>query len=116
MRSKNPAVRRKALLVFGRKSFPVLKKFLMEDSSEVIRHEAAFLLGASKNKKAPKILINAIVNDKSNLVRHEAIEALGDIGFKDKQVLSLLSALVRDKERFIVDTAKIALKTLEISK
>ena len=114
LKSKNPAIRRKALLAFGPGSILMLKKFLAHDPSSVIRHEAAFLLGATESEEAVKYLIHAIKTDKSNLVRHEAIEALGDLGVSSPQALHLLLRLTRSEVTFIRETAEIALETLKI--
>ena len=114
LKDKNPALRRKALYALHSSSFKILKRFILHDSSPVIRHEAAFLLGKSKHKKAVDILIQAIETDKSDLVRHEAIEALGDLGIHNTKVEILLESLKKNKNPFIKDTVKIALLTLDI--
>jgi len=114
----NPAIRRKNVLAFyGNKSteaFNFIYKTLKDDPSCVIRHEASFILGSTKNKKAVKFLIESILNDPSDLVRHESIESLGDLGFKTKNILSLLKKLSCDKNSIIRDTAVIALETLKL--
>ena len=79
-----------------------------------MRHEAAFLIGASRNKKAASVLFETIANDSSELVQHEAIEALGDLGLKTKAIKNLLRTLCKAPNPFIKDTAKIALKTLDL--
>ena len=86
----------------------------MSDTSEVIRHEAAFLLGATRDKRAVNALIKSVKRDPSNLVRHEAIEALGDLKIKSADVTNLLKQLTKSKVSFIRDTAVVALRTLEI--
>ena len=116
----NPAIRRKNILAFyGNKTsdaFDYICETLKNDPSCVIRHEASFILGSTKNKKAVKFLIDSITNDESDLVRHESIESLGDLGFKTKNILSLLKKLSFDENSIIRDTATIALKTLELQK
>ena len=114
LKDKNPARRRKALFALRSNSIEIFKKVIVSDSSPVIRHEAAFLLGRSKNKEAVDILIQAIKTDTSDLVRHEAIEALGDSGINNTKVKVLLQSLMKDKNPFIRDTARIALLTLEL--
>ena len=114
LQEKNPALRRQKLFSLGRNSLKEFKLSLANDPSPVIRHEAAFLLGESKNKKVVSILMQAIKDDESDLVRHEAIEALGDLKVKTRQVENLLRSLLKDKNPFIRDTADIALLTLEL--
>ena len=117
-RPSDSAMRRKKLYALPKKSKKTLHRLvavLKDDVSPVIRHEAAFLLGATKNKDAVPYLIYAIRHDKSDLVRHEATEALGDLGLKTKQVRRLLhDLLTKDKNPFIRDTADIALGSLGV--
>jgi len=51
---RQPALRRKAVLALGKKSFGksflLLCEVLKQDPSPVIRHEAAFILGATKKQ------------------------------------------------------------------
>lgn len=118
LKSENPAIRRLALLKIKRQNikscFKILCNILSKDPSLVIRHEAAFILGSSKDKRALSPLVKAIRNDSSNLVRHEAIESLGDLGIRSKRIIELLEQLLKDKNVFIRDTAKIALATINM--
>jgi deoxyhypusine monooxygenase len=90
-----------------------MSEVLKNDSSPVIRHEVAFILGTVKTPQSVALLMEAIEDDPSDLVRHEAIEALGDIGIWNKNVLVLLKKSTKDKNSFIKDTAKIALATIK---
>ncbi len=114
---KNPAERRKQVLKIegkdSEKFYRIISDILKKDSSPVIRHEAAFILGTVKTSQSLSILMEVAISDPSDLVRHEAIEAIGDLGIRDDRVLTLLKRLVKDKNPFIKDTAKIALKTLK---
>ena len=115
---KPAALRRKAVLALGnkkdKKSFRLICEILKKDPSPVIRHEAAFLLGTTKNKTAIKFLTDSIFADESDIVVHESIEALGDLGFRTKDVENLLKCLCGNKNSFIKDTAEIALATLKL--
>jgi hypothetical protein len=111
---KKPSVqRRKEIYAIHRahdpKVFALLCFVLRNDPSPVIRHEAAFLLGALRAKQAVRVLMKAVRVDKSDLVRHESIEALGDLGTNTKQVRGFLRHLCADINPFIIDTAEIAL-------
>lgn len=92
-----------------------MSQILKKDSSPVIRHEVAFILGTVKTPRSLALLVEAIKNDQSDLVRHEAIEAIGDLGIRSKKVQSFLKKLTEDKNFFIKNTAQIALATLKIS-
>ncbi|CCH40999.1 Deoxyhypusine hydroxylase [Wickerhamomyces ciferrii] len=56
-----------------------------KDSSELLKHEVAYVLGQTKNMTAAPILRSILIDDKGQqvMVRHEAAEALGALGDKD---------------------------------
>ena len=114
IQEKDPARRRK--LIFKKyssaHSLVLFCEILKNDPSPVLRHEAAFLLGVSMNKKALPVLLDACIKDSSALVRHEALEAIGDLGIRNEKVKKILKQLCTNKNPFIKDTAEIALSTL----
>ncbi len=116
--SKNPALRRRAVLALQirppKNAIKLLARALTKDPSAVIRHEAAFVLGALHRRKALSPLIKAALQDPSDLVRHEAIEALGDLGIKTAKVKKLLLKFQKEPNPIIKDTALIAYKTLKL--
>jgi hypothetical protein len=115
---ENPALRRKIILNLPRNNaaafYELMSEILRHDPSPVIRHEVAFILGTVRSPRSLSLLIEIIKNDSSDLVKHEAIEAIGDLGIRNKRMSSLLRKLLTDKNQFIKDTAKIALETLKL--
>lgn len=69
---KNPEDARKAI------------KYISEtfaDSSELLKHEVAYVLGQTKNLEGAPVLRDVLIdNDQQCMVRHEAAEALGALG------------------------------------
>ena len=94
------------------KLFELICLSLRKDESQIIRHEACFLLGSSRKPEAIRYLINAIRNDHSPLVKHEAIEALGDLNIKTPEVFSILNKIHKSSKSFIKETAEMSLKML----
>lgn len=66
-----------------------------KDSSELLKHEVAYVLGQIKNLYAAPYLQNVLKDvNQEVMVRHEAAEALGAIG--DKDSLDLLKSYKKD--------------------
>ena len=81
------------------------------DDSAVVRHEAAFYVGAMAHVNAVERLVFALRNDPADLVRHEAAEALGDMGATESRD-ALSEAARNDPSAVVVSTAKISLQQL----
>jgi HEAT repeat protein len=104
--------RRKALAVLyylgDEVSALTLLEALLEDPSEIVRHEAAYYLGALRFAPAIPKMIRTLQNERSDIVRHELAEALGDMGAKE--ALPVLRTLVG--ESMVGQTAAIAIAQL----
>jgi|ERR1035437_2601133 HEAT repeat protein len=100
-----------------------LVNVLRNDSSSVLRHEAAAQLLKIEQKKPWLInqlkdfviesLLNVVMNDKSLVARHESVEALSYIG--DKNVLKKLDEIIKteNENSEIIETVKIARDIIE---
>ncbi|CAM9016812.1 unnamed protein product [Wickerhamomyces anomalus] len=67
-----------------------------KDSSELLKHEVAYVLGQTKNLSSAPILRNVLEDEQGQqvMVRHEAAEALGALG--DKDSLGLLESYFKN--------------------
>jgi HEAT repeat protein len=89
---------------------------LMKDESDVVRHEAAFLLGQrgkERNLEDSDLTLEWLCKgcfDKSILVRHEVALALAN--FKGEKSLLFLSRLHLDQVQEVRDSAEYALHQL----
>jgi len=81
----------------------------LKGSSEVNRAHAAYWLGEMRANalKASPHLVTAL-SDRSNWVRRAAAKALGKIG--DDKSLPALKAARNDRDKFVADSAKLAVK------
>jgi len=93
------------------KAVPLLARSLREDTSPLVRHEAAFALGQLEFKSAVPSLLDAMEKDPSVLVRHESAVALGSIG-DEKARMGLLTA-INDTDEDVRLSAEVALADLE---
>lgn len=91
---------------------------LNEDGSDVVRHEAAFILGdrmreglLAQSVLAFKALTVASLFDPSILVRHETALALAS--FKQHGPQRILAALLTDEAQEVRDSASYAIEELE---
>ncbi|EGW33031.1 Deoxyhypusine hydroxylase [Spathaspora passalidarum NRRL Y-27907] len=79
-----------------------------KDSSELLKHEVAYVLGQTKNLTAAPYLRDVLIDDNQQvMVRHEAAEALGALG--DSESLPLL------KKYFVEDPALEIRQTCELA-
>jgi len=85
------------------------------DSSALLRHELAYVLGQMQNPVAVPIL-NKVLRDVSenSMVRHEAAEALGAIGLEES--MTVLQEFVNDPIREVSETCQIALDRIKYEK
>lgn len=89
---------------------------LKKDDSDVVRHEAAFILGERKReqkladeKAAFEALCDSCLFDKSILVRHEGALALAAFG---EQAEPYLQAALIDTVKEVRDSATYALQDM----
>ena len=95
-------------------AIPLLSQALREDSSPLVRHEAAFAMGQLEYKSGVPSLIDAMMNDESVLVRHESAVALGSIG--DEKARDPLVRMLRDTDEDVRLSAEVALADLDFLK
>jgi HEAT repeat protein len=95
-------------------AIPALARSLREDSSPLVRHEAAFAMGQLEFKSAVPSLIDAMAHDESVLVRHESAVALGSIG--DERARQGLMFALQDVDEDVRLSAEVALADLDFLK
>ena len=86
---------------------------LTNDPCPIVRHEAAFFLGALKTHEAVAALERALLTDEEEIVRHEAAEALGDLG--DRDALPALEQALQDQSFVVRRTAEMAIEQLRLA-
>ena len=84
---------------------------LLNDTNELVRHEAAYSLGQMGYSKAVDALITAMLKDTNPFVRHESAIALGVIG-SERARDALMNAL-HDESVEVRESAIIALANLD---
>jgi len=84
---------------------------LKNDNSGVVKHEAAFEIGAKNMRKKIPELINAALNDDNVLARHESLEALGIIRAVESK--DEIKKALKDPILEVRETASFVLKRLE---
>ncbi|KAJ3315029.1 hypothetical protein HDV04_004829 [Boothiomyces sp. JEL0838] len=83
-----------------------------KDSSCLLKHELAYVLGQMKNKSAIPVLFNVLGNLEENaMVRHEAGEAIGAIG--DISTLPELEKYQDDMFQVVRETVELAINNIQ---
>lgn len=85
---------------------------LENDPCEIVRHEAAFVLGETAAPDAIEPLKKAVLEDSSVIVKHEALLALGTIS--DQSIVPFLQSQLTSDITLVSESAKIALQRIEI--
>ncbi|EGC29543.1 hypothetical protein DICPUDRAFT_158856 [Dictyostelium purpureum] len=84
----------------------------LKDSSALLKHEVAFVLGQLQHRAAIDSLTTCVLDEsESAMVRHEAAEALGAIA--STETVPLLEKLLHDKEPIVSESCAIALDVTE---
>jgi hypothetical protein len=83
---------------------------LHNDDNVIVKHEAAFQIGARNMRNKIPDLVNAALYDESELVRHESIEGLGLI--RDQGCKEALRSMLEDPSEPVRETAAFVLKRL----
>lgn len=84
-----------------------------KDSSELFRHEIAFVFGQLSHPASIPALTSALSDRKeASMVRHEAAEALGSLGDEDG-VEDTLKKFLDDPEKVVRDSCVVALDMAE---
>ncbi len=93
-------------------SLDAIFECLKNDSCEIVRHEAAFVLGECVSQRAIAELKRAITDDDSDVVKHEALLALGTIA--DKDLIEFITSIQDDEKysHFVRESAKVSLQRL----
>ncbi|KAJ3339101.1 hypothetical protein HDU93_008585 [Gonapodya sp. JEL0774] len=82
------------------------------DSSALLKHELAYVLGQMRRKSAIPHLTLVLENrEEAPMVRHEAAEALGAIG--DLQSLPVLQRFLNDPEKVVSETCELAVANIQ---
>jgi HEAT repeat protein len=82
----------------------LLREVLADDPDPVIRHDAAFVLGAMMAEEAEDALIDAALHDPSFLVRHESFESLAFFS-PTPAVMAAVEAGLTDEHPDVRETA-----------
>jgi deoxyhypusine monooxygenase len=86
------------------------------DTSELFRHEIAFVFGQLSHPASIPALTAALGNlNEASMVRHEAAEALGSLG-EEEGVEATLKAFLHDKEKVVRESVIVALDMAEYEK
>lgn len=94
-------------------SIDAIAKSLLEDDSDLLKHECAYCMGQMKDPHAIPYLVATIKDESQHpMVRHEAGEALGAIGRYDEEILRLLKDYSTHKVPELSETCQLALDRL----
>lgn len=96
--------------IADQKSLEAISNCLLNDTCEIVRHEAAFVLGEAAADACIETMEKVIENDPSLIVRHEALLALGTIN--NPSVIPFLRKQTKHKEYLVSESAKIALQRI----
>nr|ACO11218.1 Deoxyhypusine hydroxylase [Caligus rogercresseyi] len=102
----------------GKTALDIMLKTIQEDTSELLKHEIAYVMGQMQDPAAIEGLIDIPNGPKMEpIVRHEAAEALGALG-KDDNIRASLAKALASKELpvEVEETCSLALRKLEWSK
>uniref|UniRef100_A0A6G1S6Z7 Deoxyhypusine hydroxylase n=1 Tax=Aceria tosichella TaxID=561515 RepID=A0A6G1S6Z7_9ACAR len=95
-------------------SIDAIGKVLLEDDSDLLKHECAYCMGQMKDPYALPYLIQTIKDEKQHpMVRHESGEALGAIGKHTEDILDLLKFYSKHNVRELSETCDLALDRLK---
>lgn len=99
--------------IITKESIDAIGKVLLNDESDLLKHECAYCMGQMKDPIAIPYLVSTIKDKKHHsMVRHEAAEALGAIGKQTSVILELLKSFSQDGDRIVSETCTLALARL----
>jgi len=100
--------------IICQESIDAIGNVLLEDDSDLLKHECAYCMGQMKDPTAIPYLIQAIKDENQHpMVRHEAGEALGAIGKHGEEILDLLVHYSKHHVRELSETCHLALDRLK---
>lgn len=100
--------------IINQDSIDAIGKVLLNDDSNLLKHECAYCMGQMKDPIAIPYLIDALKDTKHHsMVRHESAEALGAIGKQTSDIHELLKKYSKDEDRIVSETCTLALARLE---
>lgn len=95
-------------------SINAIGRVLLEDDSDLLKHECAYCMGQMQDPRSIHYLITAIKDESQHpMVRHEAGEALGAIDKPSEQILELLKIYSKHHVRELSETCELALDRLK---
>lgn len=87
-----------------------------DDTSDLFRHEIAFVFGQLCHPASIPALTSALSNlNEVSMVRHEAAEALGSLG-EEEGVEDTLKGFLKDTDRVVRESVLVALDMAEFEK
>ena len=93
-------------------ALPLLLEALKNDKSGLIRHEAAFGIGAFGDSSHTGALAEALLNDQCSMVRHEAAISLAEIG--DEEIIPVLIEAESDPVSEVSASARFAIHNIQL--
>lgn len=94
-------------------SIDSIGRVLLNDDSDLLKHECAYCMGQMKDPIAIPFLIEAIKDENQHpMVRHESGEALGAIGKPTQEILDILKYYSNHHVRELSETCRLALDRL----
>lgn len=94
-------------------SIDAIGNVLLNDDSDLLKHECAYCMGQMRDPYAIPCLIKAIKDENQHpMVRHESGEALGAIGDPTQEILELLMKYSKHTVRELSETCELALDRL----
>lgn len=98
----------------GELAIQAIEKAFQDESSALLKHELAYVLGQMKDERAVPVLINVLDDQQEDpMVRHEAAEALGAIS--DKIALPILQKYLNDPEDCVRETCELAVDLINFN-
>jgi HEAT repeat protein len=92
-------------------ALPLMHRILFSSPSALIRHEAAFGLGALGDQREAPALVNAMLNDGHTMVRHEAAIALATVG-DESSLPALQKATEQETEPAVIESVLFAIQQI----
>ena len=90
------------------------KALTCDESSALLRHELAYVLGQMQHGAALEALAEVLRKDEENcMVRHEAAEALGALEGRWSETQELLKEFSKDRDEIVRQSCEVALDAVD---